>query len=190
MSVKSLEKLILDVLLVVDHDSDLKNRCSTGRFRVIAIHILSLTGGSSVFLSSCAPAAQVLVEREGAFFRACGVCLYTAASALCRGLSLPSKRNRFGECNCKRNRSGEISSRFSERTCHLITGAPATLKTLLQPIKPAPIGHLTPRLVHSTQSSRRSDPQLPEPSPKSSSRAVGRITQQITLVITPIELLP
>ena len=30
--VKSLEKLILDVFLVVDHDSDLKNRCSTGRF--------------------------------------------------------------------------------------------------------------------------------------------------------------
>ena len=26
--VKSLEKLILDVFLVVDHDSDLKNRCS------------------------------------------------------------------------------------------------------------------------------------------------------------------
>ena len=25
--VKSLEKLILDVFLVVDHDSDLKNRC-------------------------------------------------------------------------------------------------------------------------------------------------------------------
>ena len=46
MSVKSLEKLILDVFLVVDHDSDLKNRCSTGRFRVIAIHILSLPGGS------------------------------------------------------------------------------------------------------------------------------------------------
>ena len=46
VSVKSLEKLILDVLLVVDHDSDLKNRCSTGRFRVIAIHILSLPGGS------------------------------------------------------------------------------------------------------------------------------------------------
>ena len=41
VSVKSLEKLILDVLLVVDHDSDLKNRCSTGRFRVITIHILS-----------------------------------------------------------------------------------------------------------------------------------------------------
>jgi hypothetical protein len=30
--VKSLEKLILDVVLVVDYDSDLKNRCSTGRF--------------------------------------------------------------------------------------------------------------------------------------------------------------
>ena len=30
--VKSLEKLILDVFLVVDHDSDLKNRCSPGRF--------------------------------------------------------------------------------------------------------------------------------------------------------------
>ena len=43
---KSLEKLILGVFLVVDHDSDLKNRCSTGRFRVIAIHILSLPGGS------------------------------------------------------------------------------------------------------------------------------------------------
>ena len=46
-SVKSLEKLVIDVFLVVDHDSDLKNRCSTGRFRVIAIHILSLTGGSN-----------------------------------------------------------------------------------------------------------------------------------------------
>ena len=32
VSVKSLEKLILDVFLVVDHDSDLKNRCSPGRF--------------------------------------------------------------------------------------------------------------------------------------------------------------
>ena len=30
--VKSLEKLILDVFLVVDHDSGLKNRCSPGRF--------------------------------------------------------------------------------------------------------------------------------------------------------------
>ena len=30
--VKSLEKLILDVFLVVDHDYDLKNRCSPGRF--------------------------------------------------------------------------------------------------------------------------------------------------------------
>ena len=49
VSVKSLEKLILDVFLVVDHDSDLKNRCSTGRFRVIAIHILSLNGGSTVY---------------------------------------------------------------------------------------------------------------------------------------------
>ena len=29
---KSLEKLILDVLLVVDHDYDLKNRRSPGRF--------------------------------------------------------------------------------------------------------------------------------------------------------------
>ena len=29
---KSLEKLILDVFLVVDHDSDLKNSCSPGRF--------------------------------------------------------------------------------------------------------------------------------------------------------------
>ena len=27
LSIKSLEKLILDVLLVVDHDYDLKNRC-------------------------------------------------------------------------------------------------------------------------------------------------------------------
>ena len=43
---KSPENLGLDVFLVVDHDSDLKNRCSTGRFRAIAIHILSLTGGS------------------------------------------------------------------------------------------------------------------------------------------------
>ena len=47
VSVKSLEKHVTDVFLVVDHDSDLKNRCSTGRFRVIAIHILSLTGGST-----------------------------------------------------------------------------------------------------------------------------------------------
>ena len=46
VSVKSPEKLILDVISVVDHDSGLKNRCSTGRFRVIAIHILSLTRGS------------------------------------------------------------------------------------------------------------------------------------------------
>ena len=46
VSVRSLEKLITDVFLVVDHDSDLKNRCSAGRFRVIAIHILSLNGGS------------------------------------------------------------------------------------------------------------------------------------------------
>ena len=30
--VKSLEKLILDVFFVVDHDYDLKNRCSPGRF--------------------------------------------------------------------------------------------------------------------------------------------------------------
>ena len=44
VSVKSLEKLILDVFWIVDYDSDLKNRCSTGRFRVIAIHILSLNG--------------------------------------------------------------------------------------------------------------------------------------------------
>ena len=44
---KSLEKLVLDVFLIEDHDSDLKNRCSTGRFRVIAIHILSLPGGSN-----------------------------------------------------------------------------------------------------------------------------------------------
>ena len=50
VSVKSLEKLILDVFWVVDHDSDLKNRCSTGRFRVIAIHILSLHGGSNILL--------------------------------------------------------------------------------------------------------------------------------------------
>ena len=52
VSVKSLEKLILDVFWVVDHDSDLKNRCSTGRFRVIAIHILSLTGGSMILVRS------------------------------------------------------------------------------------------------------------------------------------------
>ena len=32
VSVKSLEKLITDVFLVVDHDYDLKNRCSPGRF--------------------------------------------------------------------------------------------------------------------------------------------------------------
>ena len=32
VSVKSLEKLILDVFLVVDHDYDLKNRCFPGRF--------------------------------------------------------------------------------------------------------------------------------------------------------------
>ena len=30
--VQRLEKLFLDVVLVVDHDSDLKNRCSPGRF--------------------------------------------------------------------------------------------------------------------------------------------------------------
>ena len=30
--VKSLEKLILDVFFVVDHDRDLKNRCFPGRF--------------------------------------------------------------------------------------------------------------------------------------------------------------
>ena len=30
--VKSLDKLILDVFLVVDHDYDLKNRCSRCRF--------------------------------------------------------------------------------------------------------------------------------------------------------------
>ena len=29
---KSLKNLILDVFLAVDHDSDLKNRCSTSRF--------------------------------------------------------------------------------------------------------------------------------------------------------------
>ena len=45
---KSPANLDLDVFLVVDHDSDLKNRCSAGRFRAIAIHILSLTGGSTV----------------------------------------------------------------------------------------------------------------------------------------------
>ena len=32
VSVKSLEKLILDVFFVVDHDRDLKNRCFPGRF--------------------------------------------------------------------------------------------------------------------------------------------------------------
>ena len=30
--VKSLEKLFLHVFLVIDHDSDLKNTCSPGRF--------------------------------------------------------------------------------------------------------------------------------------------------------------
>ena len=30
--VKSLEKLIVDVCFVVDHDHDLKNRCFPGRF--------------------------------------------------------------------------------------------------------------------------------------------------------------
>ena len=30
--VKSLEKLVLNVFLVVDHDSELKSRCSPGRF--------------------------------------------------------------------------------------------------------------------------------------------------------------
>ena len=29
---KSLKNLVLDVFLAVDHDSDLKNRCSTSRF--------------------------------------------------------------------------------------------------------------------------------------------------------------
>ena len=43
---KSRKKLVVDVFLVVDHDSDLKNRCYHCRFRVNAIHILSLPGGS------------------------------------------------------------------------------------------------------------------------------------------------
>ena len=47
--VKSLENLILDAFLVVDHDSDLKNRCSPGRFRETAVANLSLTGGSSYY---------------------------------------------------------------------------------------------------------------------------------------------
>ena len=44
--VKSLDKLILDVFLVVDHDYELKNRCFRGRFRENAIDNLSLDGGS------------------------------------------------------------------------------------------------------------------------------------------------
>ena len=44
---KSRKKLILDVFLAVDYDSDLKNRCSPCRFGEIAIHILSLNGGSN-----------------------------------------------------------------------------------------------------------------------------------------------
>ena len=47
---KSRKKLVLDVFLVVNHDSDLKNRCSHCRFCEIAIHILSLDGGTVVLL--------------------------------------------------------------------------------------------------------------------------------------------
>ena len=43
---KSRKKLVVDVFLAVDYDSDLKNRCSPCRFGEIAIHILSLDGGS------------------------------------------------------------------------------------------------------------------------------------------------
>ena len=52
-SVKSLEKLVIDVFLVVDHDYDLKNRRYNSRFRVNAIHILSLPGGSSRVTAVC-----------------------------------------------------------------------------------------------------------------------------------------
>ena len=46
---KSLENLILDAFLVVDYDSDLKNRCSPSHFREIAIDNLS---GTVVVLNS------------------------------------------------------------------------------------------------------------------------------------------
>ena len=52
-SVKSLEKLVIDVFLVVDHDYDLKNRRYNCRFRVNAIHILSLPGGSTRVTAVC-----------------------------------------------------------------------------------------------------------------------------------------
>ncbi len=48
---KSLKNLVLDVFLAVDYDSDLKNRCSPCRFGEIAIHILSLNGGSTNLLN-------------------------------------------------------------------------------------------------------------------------------------------
>ena len=66
--VKSLENLILDVFLVVDHDSDLKNRCSTGRFRAIAIHILSLYGDSMI-LAVCIFSQSATGEVSCAYFR-------------------------------------------------------------------------------------------------------------------------
>ena len=44
---QSLENLVVEAFLVVDHDSDLKNRCSPSRFREIAIDNLSLHGGSN-----------------------------------------------------------------------------------------------------------------------------------------------
>ena len=37
--VKSLEKLILDLFFVVDHDHDLKNRCFPGRFEKLRLLI-------------------------------------------------------------------------------------------------------------------------------------------------------
>ena len=46
---ESLEKLVLDVFLVVDHDYDLKSRCSPGRFGEIAIANLSVHGGRTQF---------------------------------------------------------------------------------------------------------------------------------------------
>ena len=65
---KSRKKLVLDVFLVVDHDSDLKNRCSTGRFRAIAIHILSLYGDSMI-LAECIFSQSATGEVSSAYFR-------------------------------------------------------------------------------------------------------------------------
>ena len=65
---KSPENLGLDVFLLVDHDSDLKNRCSTGRFRALAIHILSLYGDSMI-LAECIFSQSATGELSSAYFR-------------------------------------------------------------------------------------------------------------------------